>query len=304
MSRNHWKSLAAIVSTALVSVLFAPNASADCAGFEIPGTPGPLAFFTGLYSVPTQGAGFFPVPAPWVGFAPPGPTLPRYVPPGAPSGFSMVTGTANCPPCNSAAFIGVHPFVGVVGAGATIVRPAKAGGGPTTLATTPDTLQDSIAVSVNRSVPGQLTISISGYSKHFNPGTVPAASHCVSRLYVTVYPDTTSAKNRVNSIAQGRMSFDRSSTPSLGGLFGPGDFTGPTAIGDGNDFQVVTANGLSKVVTVPNENTAVVEARVDPDAFDAPPPGLPSAPPSWTFVASAALVAGLFVVSRRRRLES
>jgi len=197
-----------------------------------------------------------------------------------------------------AAFIGVHPFAGVVGVGVAIIPPAAAGlvsDRPGISAATPDSINDSLGISVTRGAT-QVTIGITGFAQHHNPG---ATGHgvSISRLRVAVYPDTTSAKNGTNEIASGQMTFFGSDKTVLAGFFNPGDFTGPTTIGDGNDYQVSTTPGLSKVVTVPNGNTAIVQVKVDPEAGATTPA---SSPPTLVLLASLLLGVGTWVMIRRR----
>jgi hypothetical protein len=160
------------------------------------------------------------------------------------------------------------------------------------MAATPDSVSDSLAVSVTRGT-GQVTLAISGFSKHLNT----AAGTPTSRLRVAVYPDTTSAKNDVNAIASGQMTFFASRDVAFSGFFNAADFTSPAVIGDGNDYQVSTAQGLTKVVTVPDANTAVIGVIVDPEAGATTPA---SSPPSLVLLASLLLGLATWVVLRRR----
>lgn len=161
---------------------------------------------------------------------------------------------------------------------------------PGTQATYPDTLDDSLAVSVNRGTPGQVTISIVGYAKHMNPDVAPRGG--ISRLVVAVYPDTTSAKNETGAIASGEMRFQGSNSRNFLGFFGPSDFSAPTLIGDNNDYRVATSPGLQKVVLVPNAATAIVVAEVDPDAGLVVTPGAPASNPSLLVMLASLLLGG------------
>jgi len=171
---------------------------------------------------------------------------------------------------------------------------------PSTEAATPDTLQDSLWVSVNRGTPGQITISITGYAMHLNP--VAAPNGALSKLKVAVFPDTTSAKNETGAIASGEMRFNGSATRTFIGFFNPSDFTAPAVTGDGNDFIVSTTPGLQKVVTVPNAATAIVVAEVDPEGFTVANGGVPASNPSLLVMLASLLLGGAsWLLLRRNR---
>jgi hypothetical protein len=295
MVRSRWKVFP--VAVALVCLALVPSvAGAFARAFELPGLPGSPAYFNGIYLCPAANppnppVGNFPAPPGWGIFYPVGaPNLPKLVPAGGPVGV-VVLGTA----ANGVRFWGSHPAVGSVFAVAWAWGAAAAG---KNTAASPDTIQDSLQVSVNRSVPGQVTISISGVARHLNPAADPQP--ITSSLRVSVYPDSESAKEESGHLARGEMRFTGSASTTFSGFFTAGDFTGPSVTGDGNDFQVATNGTIVKVVAVPNAALACVDARVDPNA-NAPVPA--SSPPTLALLAVALLGGGVWFMSRRRRPE-
>ena len=281
---------------ALAGVVLVPAlAGAVARGYVLGGSPGSPAYFLGYYNIPsaTPPFDYFPVPAAWVGFNPAGTTkLPKVVPVGA-LAFQRVEGA----PGNGAIFYGSHPAAADVYVSAWVWGTAWAG--KAMQAASPDTVHDSLQVSVDRSVPGQVSISIIAVAQHLNPAADPQAIR--SRLRVGVYPDTNSARAQTGELAHGEMRFTGSSGTSFSGFFNAGDFTAPTVIGDGNDFQVRTNGTIVKVVAVPNAATACVDAIADPNANA----GVPASTPPTLVLLAAILLAGgtwFMVRSRRRQL--
>jgi hypothetical protein len=216
----------------------------------------------------------------------------------------LIASPAGCP----GSFAYMIASIPAPGAAWTVGRVIGAGNAglvaklPSTTATTPDTLQDSLFVSVNRGTPGQVTLSITGYAKHLNPAAAPNGA--VSRLTVAVYPDTTSAKNETGAIASGEMRFAGSASRTFSGFFTASDFTTPAVIGDGNDFIVSTTPGLQKVVTVPNAATAVVDIVVDPEGFTVPTGGAPASNPALLVALASLLLGGAtWLLLKRNRAD-
>jgi hypothetical protein len=285
MTRIRSKHHAGVLAVVLVGLTLVPStAGAFGRIFAFPPGGPPFAFVAGIQFLPPDPAGPFPGTPALIG---PAPAFFASVAPGPPPA-----------PHFAVLFAGL-PAPGVAGIGAFVVGLGAAGLAsklPSIAAATPDTLHDSLMVSVNRSTPGQVTISISGFAQHLNPATALTVE--VSRLRVNVYADTTSAKNGFGEISYGEMKFSGSATRAFSGFFNPGDFTVPTTIGDGNDYQVATVPSLQKVVSVPNANTACVEAMVNPDAVGPEPASTP-----FTLALLATLLLGGatgFLVVRRR----
>jgi hypothetical protein len=294
MIRIRLRALTAVLALAGI-VLVPAMAGAVARGFVLGGGPAPPAYFLGYYNIPsaTPPFNYFPAPASWVSYYPAGTTtLPKVVPVGASPAFQRVEGT----PGNGAIFYGSHPTAAQVFVSAWVWGTAWAGKNMT--AASPDTVHDSLSVSVDRSVPGQVTISINGAAQHLNPAADPQPVR--SKLRVVVYPDSNSAKAQTPVIAQGEMNFTGSAGTSFSGFFNAGDFTGPTVIGDGNDFQVATNGTVVKVIPVPNAATACVEAVADPNANA----GVPATtPPTLALLAVILLAGGTWFLVRNRRRQ-
>jgi hypothetical protein len=292
---------AVTITIALAGLVLAPSIAGAFGGAIAfpPAAPGAPAFFWGNYFVPANAPPVGPFPAvAWNIFFPVGSgTLPKVVPAGAPVLFTVIAPGFGG---NGAAYWGSHPAPGVVNFGvwAWGAAAAKANKALGTTAASPDTVHDSLLVSVDRSVPGQVTISISGVAQHMNPGADDSGRPVSSVLGVAVYPDSNSAKNRTGALSQGTMKFTGSAGTAFTGIFNAGDFTAPTTIGDGNDFQVATNGSIVKVVAVPNAATACVEGFADPDA-NAAVPG--STPITLLALAALLLVGGTWFLLRKQR---
>jgi hypothetical protein len=217
-----------------------------------------------------------------------GPTLYMEIQGDVPTDGNGASIYAGPPPC---------AFPDLIGIASGVNSPAKAGlrSGPGSLAAADARLRDSLGINVVRGA-GQVTISINGFARHYNPAAAPNGG--VSKISVTVYPDSNSAKAGTGAVPNGtgEMRFFGTSKMIVTGFFNPGDFTAPTAVGDST--QIATVPGLQKVVNVPNSARACIRIHVDPDAENGVLPA--ASPPGMALLASLLVGAGLFVVARGR----
>ena len=169
---------------------------------------------------------------------------------------------------------------------------------PSAAAMAPDTLVDSMQVTVISRAAGSITFGLKGVAQHFNASTVPIGDGPVSKLRFVVYPDSTSAKAETNPVNSGEMDFIGSSKVVFRGLFTSADFTAPATIGS-DDFQVATVGGLQKTVTVPSGATAVVLIDLEPSSLGAV---VPASNPALLGLLGMLLLAGsAWALSKRTR---
>jgi len=270
---NHGSKLVlGALGLALAGLAIAPlDAGARARLVPLPGAT-PQALLLGSYTFVNAAGAVCPGPPVQQSLPFPGMPARLFQDPALPNNYASPLVLNPCIPGSAAFMHAAYPMVAngppfavarVIGGGGSAGLVGKLGRlGPTVVL--PDTVEDSLAVSVNRGTAGQVTLTISGYAKHLNFGSAPRG--VLSRLKVTVYPDTTSAKNETGAVASGELDFFDSDKNVFSGFFSAADFTLPTPIGnEGNDFQMSTVPNLQKVVTGVNANTATVAIEVDPD---------------------------------------
>jgi len=244
-----------------------------------------IAKITGYYNFACTAPTNFPGTPSWLRQSPTNPNV---------YGPTIIASPA---PCADGSY--VYMYASFPAAGAPWII-ASAFGNATvgTIAAHSDSISDSLAVSVDRSTPGQVKLSIFGGAKHYNPDQ--ALNGGVSKLKIAVYPDSTNANNETGLIQSGEVRlYGLNKLDFLPGFLGASDFT-TTSLG-ANAVRVGAIPGLQKTIAVPNANTAVVRVEVDPSVLDAALPA--SNPPTLALMAIMMLgAAGWFLWRRNARM--
>ena len=169
----------------------------------------------------------------------------------------------------------------------------------------------TLALRINRSVPGQLTLTLSTGGLQIRAANTNET--CIAEYTVLVYPDSNAANADLNHDGFGTVPNGIGKIVLQGGAgiesgyFARGFFTSSDWVlqpQPGSKFTLRPNGTLTKIISVPNANTAAILTVGDPRTVDRlqTGPDTPALPPFGLALLALALVgSGLWVMRSRRR---